>query len=76
LVRRAEAIDGIEKGQRWNHVEIRDAHTLDLGPDARLLCYQVNAQRKGEEYSALVSSAYVRRDSTWRLAFHQQSPIG
>jgi hypothetical protein len=76
MMRRAEAIDGVAAGQRWDHVEIHDAHTLVLGPDARLLCYQAEAERNGEGYSALVSSAYVRRDGTWKLAFHQQSPIG
>jgi hypothetical protein len=77
LMRRAEIIEGIEKGPRWREVRIHDEHLLDLGPDARLLCYQVTARRDGEApYSALASSTYVRRDNTWRLIFHQQSPLG
>ena len=30
--------------------------------------------RDGATYSALVSSAYVRREGGWRLALHQQTP--
>jgi hypothetical protein len=72
---RAEAIAGIEGGQRWLQLETRDAHVLDLGPDTRLLCYAATARREGDaDHSALVSSVYVRRDGAWQLAFHQQSP--
>lgn len=76
LMRRAEAIEGVEGGRRWTEVDIHDELILDLGPDNRLLCYEAKARREGEaEYSALVSSVYVRRDGTWKLTFHHQSPI-
>jgi hypothetical protein len=76
IMSRAQAIDGIERGQRWRHVETRDEHVLALGPDTRLLYYAANARREGaDEYSALVSSVYIRRDDGWQLVFHQQSPI-
>jgi hypothetical protein len=29
----------------------------------------------GKRYAALVSSAYVKRNGSWKLAFHQQTPI-
>jgi hypothetical protein len=29
----------------------------------------------GEAYEALVSSAYVRRDGQWKMAFHHQTPL-
>ena len=29
----------------------------------------------GEPYAAMVSSAYVKRDEGWKLAFHQHSPV-
>lgn len=39
-----------------------------------LSAYGVVAERAGTAYSALVSSAYIRRDRAWRLALHQQTP--
>lgn len=40
-----------------------------------MLIYKVTAQRAGEEqYSAVISSTFVRQDGTWKLAFHQQTP--
>lgn len=73
---RSEAIQGIEGGQRWTEVRIQDQHSLELGPESRLICYEAKARREdGEEYSALVSSVYMRRDGSWKLTFHQQSPV-
>jgi hypothetical protein len=75
LMRRADAVAGIEAAPRWLRVDIRDEQLLQLGPESRLLCYKALAHREGEaEYSALVSSVYVRRGGAWKLLFHQQSP--
>lgn len=39
------------------------------------ISYRADVTRSdGQPYSALVSSAYVRRPSGWKLAFHQHSP--
>lgn len=32
------------------------------------------AGRDGQEYSAVMSSLYVRREDGWKLAFHRQTP--
>jgi hypothetical protein len=43
--------------------------------DTAVVTYSVVAQREGTpEYSALMSSVYVRRATGWKLAFHQQTP--
>jgi hypothetical protein len=75
VMRRADVIEGIEAAPRWLRVEIGGEQLLELGPESRLLCYHALAHRDGEsEYSALVSSVYVRRGGAWKLVFHQQSP--
>ncbi len=44
--------------------------------DFAVLSYEANATRAGgESYLALVSSGYVRRGRTWKLASHQQTPL-
>ena len=61
-------------GAPWSSFELDDPQVVPLGADGALVAYGVVAARDGAEYSALVSSAYVRRDGDWRLAFHQQTP--
>ncbi len=61
-------------GAPWTSFALEDAQVLALGTDGAVVAYGVVAARDGGEYSALVSSAYVRRDGAWRLAFHQQTP--
>ena len=43
-------------------------------PGTGVVTYAVVAERDGREYSALVSSVYVRRPDGWRLVLHQQTP--
>ena len=61
-------------GAPWTSFELDDPAVVDLGEDGALVVYGVVAVRDATEYSALVSSAYVRRDGSWRMAFHQQTP--
>ena len=61
-------------GPPWTRYELEDVRALRLTPDAGVVAYGVVAERDGKEYSALISSTYVRRDGGWKLAFHQQTP--
>ncbi|MDP1846302.1 MAG: nuclear transport factor 2 family protein [Solirubrobacteraceae bacterium] len=61
-------------GAPWASFALEDPQVLRLGEDGALVVYGVVAVRDGAEYSALVSSAYVRRDGAWRLVGHQQTP--
>ena len=61
-------------GAPWTSYELEDPEVVALGADGAVVVYGVRAVRDGAEYSALVSSAYARRDGAWRLAFHQQTP--
>ena len=61
-------------GAPWASFALEDPQVVRLGEDGALVVYGVVAGRDGAEYSALVSSAYVRRDGAWRLVLHQQTP--
>ena len=69
-----ETILGSMGGAPWSSFALEDPQVVPLGADGALVVYGVVAEREGATYSALVSSAYVRRDGAWRLAFHQQTP--
>jgi hypothetical protein len=62
-------------GQPWSSFELDDLRVLQPTADTAVVTYGVVAQREGSpEYSALMSSLYVRRAKGWKLAFHQQTP--
>ena len=61
-------------GQPWSGFSLEDVRSLPLTADTGVVTYGVVATRDGQEYSALMSSLYVRREDGWKLAFHQQTP--
>jgi len=78
-VRGKEEIAGmVEKDRpRWRNLKIDQKGFIALDRDTAILTYEANADRaNGEHYHALVSSGYVKRDGEWKLAFHQQTPLG
>ena len=59
---------------RWRDLTMSNRQLLSMG-DVAIISYKADVTRAdGEPYAALVSSAYVRRDAGWKLAFHQHSP--
>ncbi len=75
VIDRAQAIGAIEAAEPWSHYALTDAKVVRLADGAAVVAYDVTAQRPGQpEFSAIVSSTFVRRDGRWQLAFHQQSP--
>jgi len=66
----------VGSGPRWNEPEVQVRGVYRPTPEFAMLTYRADATRAdGREYSALVSSGYVRRDGEWKLAFHQQAPL-
>jgi hypothetical protein len=54
-----------------------DARLVELGPDAAVVTHRFSGRRgEDHEYSALMRSTYVRRSAGWRMASHQQTPLG
>ena len=72
-----EEIAGTAAGGRWRDLEIDVKGLVRPSDDVAILTYEASAARDGaEEYRALVSSGYARRDGAWKLVFHQQAPLG
>jgi hypothetical protein len=63
-------------GQPWSSYELHDMKILQLTDAAAVLTYRALARRRNAgEYAAVMSSIYVRRDTGWKLAFHQQTEL-
>jgi hypothetical protein len=62
-------------GQPWSAYDLENLRVLQPTEDTAAVLYDVVAQRTGQpEYSALISSVYVRRGDEWKLTLHQQTP--
>ncbi len=61
-------------GQPWARYALDDVRAFQPTADTGVVTYGAVAERGGQEYSALMSSIYVRRDDGWKLVFHQQTP--
>ena len=66
----------VGESQRWSDVELAPKGLVEPAADFVVLTYQASATRgDGDRYHALVSSGYVKRNSGWKLAFHQHTPL-
>ncbi len=71
-----EAVVESMGGSPWISFELSDERVLELVDGSVVVAYRATAYREGgERYTALFNSTYVREDSAWRLAFHQQTPV-
>jgi len=64
-----------DPNQRWQDLKIEEKGLVEPTRDVAILSYEASARRGDERYKALVSSGYVRRNGSWKLAFHQQTPL-
>jgi len=61
---------------RWTQVALEEHRLIELGHGAAVVTYKATARRDGASpYVARASSAYVNDGRSWRLAFHQQTPL-
>lgn len=75
---RPEVVHAIEAGPRWTAVRFTEEQVTGVEGDTLVFSYRASADRDGEPepYEALASSCYTREGDEWRLAFHQQTPMG
>jgi hypothetical protein len=78
VLARDVGIDSIVHSPRWTDVRMEDIRVIRLTADAAALVYRASARREtgNGAYAALVSSVYIREGGSWKLALHQQTPIG
>ena len=70
-----ETVASISQAPRWRDVEFTEVRAVMLATDAALLVYRATARRvEHATYVTRASSAYVRQEGVWTLAFNQQTP--
>ncbi|MEU7991297.1 nuclear transport factor 2 family protein [Streptosporangium canum] len=74
----AELADDIDANKSpFDDYKLQDVKVLPLTADSAVITYRavVNLKEAGFVFQLYMSSAYVRRDGAWKLAFHQQTPV-
>ena len=73
-----DILSSVTDASRWTDVALEEHRAIELSSGAALVSYKATARRAGEPkpYRARASSAYVHDGRSWRLAFHQQTPLG
>lgn len=67
----------VGESARWRDVALSLKGLVKPADNFAVLTYQASAVRgNGDRYNAVVSSGYVKRNGGWKLAFHQQTPLG
>lgn len=75
IIDRDQFLAAVRSEQPWRTHEINDAGTVAFGEDCAAVLYRVTA-RRGDQAPcvALITGVYARRDGSWKLIYHQQTP--
>jgi hypothetical protein len=73
---KGQTVEAIDREAPWDEFEISDERVMALGDDGAVLSYHWSSRRGEVSYEALMSSVYVRENGDWKLALHQQTPLG
>jgi hypothetical protein len=73
---RAQSIEAMRAAPPWSSFRIDEPQVMSLTAESAILTYRATAQRDGQpEYNALMTTAFVKEDGTWKTALHQHTPI-
>ena len=77
LMDRSACADAVDASGGWSRFAIEEPRVIRFGSDAGIVVYKATAHRESaaDPYVAYMSTAYVRQDGSWKVAFHQQTPI-
>jgi len=77
VMTRDEVASTVGDGPRWEEPETEVKGLVEPKKGFAVLTYQATAKRPDQDtpYVALVSSGYVKHGDSWKLAFHQQTPM-
>ncbi len=74
VMSRSEVIESLEHAPPWSGYAIDDPVTTTLSDDVAVLIYTGTGHRDdGDDFTGVMSSVYVRRESGWKLAHYQQT---
>lgn len=76
VANREEIARTLTEAERWRDLEIDVEGLVQPSDDVAIMTYRASAVRgEKDRYAALVSSGYVNRGGSWKMIFHQQTPL-
>ena len=74
---KAQTVAAMQQARPWARVAMDEIRVLAVGETSVLVTYTATAGREGDadDYRVVIGSLYARQDGSWRLLFHQQSPV-
>jgi hypothetical protein len=73
---KARCADAVDASGGWSSFAMDEPRVVRFGENAGIVVYRATAQQgDGDPYVAYMSTAYVRRDGSWKVAYHQQTPV-
>ena len=77
VMTRDQVVAALGQSPPWASYEMADVRVVPLGEDVAALVYVGTGHRDADDppFVGAMSSVYVRRDGTWRLALYQQTPM-
>jgi hypothetical protein len=73
---RDAVVASLEHASPWQSYDIDDPRVIDAGDGTAAVVYTGTGYRDGDQpaFVSVMSSVYVRRNGSWRLALYQQTP--
>jgi hypothetical protein len=76
IVDRATFLAALGDEPAWASFEICEPRVVELTSNCAVVLYRAVGKRPGQPtYTAWMSNTYVRKGSSWLLAYHQQTPF-
>jgi hypothetical protein len=76
LMANADLAATVTNPDRWRNLDIELKGLVEPVDGIAILSYAASAIREsGEPYAALVSTGYVKRETGWKMMFHQHTPL-
>jgi len=66
----------IDDSPGWDDMELTEPRLVEPADGVATISYRFAGTRGDFRYEALMSSVYVRRNGAWKVALHQQTPLG
>jgi hypothetical protein len=78
ILDRSAVLESLGGADRWRSIVFDEERLVEVNDDVVQLVYRAVAERSedGSEYTALITTTYVKSNGSWRVLTHQQTPVG
>jgi hypothetical protein len=77
VMNKLQTVQAMDSSAGWDEFSFDEERCTEINDATAVLTYRFSA-RRGEDfrYQALMGSVYTLSNGSWKMAFHQQTPLG